>query len=255
MKKKIVALCLCVALAVVAIGGATLAYFTDTKSADNTFTVGNVKIDLIEQQRKVENGEKTTTLEAFENQKILMPIVGSAQDKKDTLGMPVAKNYVDKMITVKNTGNSSAYVRVYMAVPKALEDKNNESGNFTNSILHVNYDTTDFSKNWAKEVFVGTRTIGDVVHNVYYRQYNVILAANTETAGRAYEGLYLDKRVDMNDTGEYTMEGTKIDDFDLSKGVTIPVFAVAVQSEGFDNANAAFTAAFDAGYTPWGNIA
>lgn len=48
MKKKIVALCLCIALAVVAIGGATLAYFTDTKTATNTFTVGNVKITLTE---------------------------------------------------------------------------------------------------------------------------------------------------------------------------------------------------------------
>ena len=50
MKKKIVALCLCVALAVVAIGGATLAYFTDTKTATNTFTVGNVEIQLLESQ-------------------------------------------------------------------------------------------------------------------------------------------------------------------------------------------------------------
>lgn len=49
MKKKIVALCLCIALAVVAIGGATLAYFTDTTPAvKNTFTVGNVDIDLTE---------------------------------------------------------------------------------------------------------------------------------------------------------------------------------------------------------------
>ena len=49
MKKKIVALCLCIALAVVAIGGATLAYFTDTPTAKvNTFTVGNVDIDLTE---------------------------------------------------------------------------------------------------------------------------------------------------------------------------------------------------------------
>ena len=48
MKKKITAICLCVALLAVAIVGATLAYFTDTKSATNTFTVGNVKIDLIE---------------------------------------------------------------------------------------------------------------------------------------------------------------------------------------------------------------
>ena len=48
MKKKITAICLCVALLAVAIVGATLAYFTDTKSATNTFTVGNVKINLIE---------------------------------------------------------------------------------------------------------------------------------------------------------------------------------------------------------------
>lgn len=254
MKKKIVALCLCVALAVVAIGGATLAYFTDTDNETNTFTVGNVKIELIEQQRKVENGEKTTTLEDFANNKVLMPIVGSAQGDKDSIGMPIAKNYVDKMITVKNTGNSSAYVRVYMAVPKALEDKNNAAGNFTNSILHVNYDITERSKNWDREVFVGTQTIDGVAHNVYYRQYNVILNANAETEGRAYEGLYLDKRVDMKD-GKYTMEGIEISGYDLSKGVNIPVFAVAVQSEGFDSANAAFTAAFDASYTPWGNIA
>ena len=49
MKKKIVALCLCIALAVVAIGGATLAYFTDkTTEVKNTFTVGKVDIDLWE---------------------------------------------------------------------------------------------------------------------------------------------------------------------------------------------------------------
>ena len=70
MKKKIVALCLCVALAVIAIGGATLAYFTDRDNADNTFTVGNVKIDLIEQQRG-EDG-----LEDFEQNKKLYPSGG-----------------------------------------------------------------------------------------------------------------------------------------------------------------------------------
>ena len=50
MKKKITALCLCVALLAVAVVGASLAYFTDTKSATNTFTVGNVKIELLESQ-------------------------------------------------------------------------------------------------------------------------------------------------------------------------------------------------------------
>lgn len=51
MKKKILSLCLVVALAATAIIGGTLAYFTDTDNATNTFTTANVKIDLIEQQR------------------------------------------------------------------------------------------------------------------------------------------------------------------------------------------------------------
>ena len=66
MKKKITAICLCVALLAVAIVGATLAYFTDTKSATNTFTVGNVKIKLLESSLHRENagfanGETSTS--------------------------------------------------------------------------------------------------------------------------------------------------------------------------------------------------
>ena len=48
MKKKITAIFLCVALVAIAVVGASLAYFTDTDSAKNTFTVGNVKIQLLE---------------------------------------------------------------------------------------------------------------------------------------------------------------------------------------------------------------
>lgn len=48
MKKKLTAIALIVALLAVAVIGGTLAYFTDTDSADNVFTVGNVRIDLTE---------------------------------------------------------------------------------------------------------------------------------------------------------------------------------------------------------------
>ena len=59
-KKKILVLALSIAMiAILAVGG-SLAYFTSTDDAENTFTIGNVKIDLIEQQR----GEKG--LEEFE---------------------------------------------------------------------------------------------------------------------------------------------------------------------------------------------
>lgn len=48
MKKKIIALCLIVALAATAVIGGTLAYFTDTDEATNVFTTGNVDISLTE---------------------------------------------------------------------------------------------------------------------------------------------------------------------------------------------------------------
>lgn len=48
MKKKITAIALAVCLVAVAIVGGSLAYFTDTEEATNTFEVGNVDITLTE---------------------------------------------------------------------------------------------------------------------------------------------------------------------------------------------------------------
>ena len=92
MKKKITAIFLCVALVAIAIVGASLAYFTDTDKETNTFTVGNVKIDLIEQQHG-ENGPVP-----FVQGKTLVP--GKSNDG----------NAVSKIATVKNTGENDAWV-------------------------------------------------------------------------------------------------------------------------------------------------
>lgn len=48
MKKKLTAVALIVCMLAIMLVGASLAYFTDTQTADNTFTVGNVKIKLEE---------------------------------------------------------------------------------------------------------------------------------------------------------------------------------------------------------------
>ena len=64
MKKKVLALCVAVSLITVAIIGGTLAYFTDTDEATNTFTVGSVSIDLIESQYHRVNAGKGYTTEA-----------------------------------------------------------------------------------------------------------------------------------------------------------------------------------------------
>lgn len=260
MKKKIVALCLCVALAVVAIGGATLAYFTDTKTANNTFAVGNVQIKLIEQQRG-ENG-----LVPFEQGKKLYPIVGSAQGEKDALGMPTAKNYVDKMVTIQNTGSEKAYIRAYFAIPSALDD-GYETFNAGMNVLHFNFgnkvvngaisSTEGVEWMWthgSKWNYFET-TIDGIKYNVYYADYYQAVDAGATTE-QLVQGVYLDKSFDIKDGKCYAFgkEVTLDDGWDWNN-VSCPVFAVACQAEGFDNATAAMDAAFGANYNPWGTTA
>ena len=255
MKKKIVALCLCVALAVVAIGGATLAYFTDTDEATNTFTAGGVKIALVEQQRSADH----KTLVSFEQNKNLMPIVGSAQGEQETVGgvkLPTAKNYVDKIMTIKNTGKSDAYVRIFVAVPTALQ--NGQTPNAPRyDVLHWNFNGDSCAEGqWTDEIVVANPTMIDgVEYKIYSRTYTTALKANEVTATPAYIGFYLDKTVDMTADGEYTMNwgnGPETINYDLSQGVKIPVFAQAIQAEGFASAEAAF-AASGLPTNPWAN--
>ena len=258
MKKKILTICLIVALAATAIIGGTLAYFTDKDEATNTFTAGGVKIDLIEQERNGQGG-----LQDFTQDKVLMPIVGSAQGEKDALGQPVAANYVDKMVTIKNTGKSAAYVRAYFAIPSALDDGFEESFNASMNILHFNFGNangaTTYNNQWlwgsvAKPNHSGWNyfetTIDDVSYNVYFADYYQPLPAG-ETTEQFISGVYLDSHVDMKD-GKYI--DTRFPNADLSiLGGTVkcPVMAVAVQAEGFDTVDAAITAAFGADYNPF----
>ena len=261
MKKKITALCLCVALLAVAVVGASLAYFTDTDNADNTFTVGNVAIDLIEQERDGKGG-----LKAFENGKKLSPIVGSAQGEKDDYGMPTAKNYVDKMVTIQNTGSEAAYIRAYFAIPAALDD-GYETFNAGLNTLHFNFgnkvvngvisSTEGVEWKWthgSKWNYFET-TIGNIKYNVYYADYYKALDPNATTE-QLVQGVYLDKSFDMKDGKAYAFgKELTVDEGWNWNEISCRVFAVACQADGFDNAADAITAAFGANYNPWGTPA
>ena len=261
MKKKILALSMCIALAAIAIVGASLAYFTDTKSATNTFTVGNVKIQLIEKERDGNGGTKD-----FTQNKKLYPIVGSAQGEKDALGMPTAKNYVDKMVTIKNDGSEKAYIRAFFAIPSAL-DNGYETFNAGMNILHFNFgnkvvngaiSSTEgvewiwkHGDNWN---YFETEIDG-IKYNVYYADYYQAVEADATTE-QLVQGVYLDKSFDIKDGKCYAFgKEVTLDDGWNWNSVSCPVFAIACQAEGFDNAAAAMDAAFGANYNPWGTTA
>lgn len=260
MKKKLTLVVTCIVLVAAMVIGGTLAYFTDKDDATNTFAVGNVSIDLIEQQRG-ENG-----LVPFEQGKKLYPIVGSAQGEKDEYGMPIAKNYVDKMVTIKNTGSEKAYIRAYFAIPSALDD-GYETFNAGLNVLHFNFgnkvvngaisSTEGVEWIWThgdKWNYFET-TINGIKYNVYYADYYQAVDAGATTE-QLVQGVYLDKSFDLKDGKCYAFgkEVTLDDGWDWNN-VSCPVFAVACQAEGFDNATAAMEAAFGANYNPWGGAA
>ena len=117
MKKKILALCLVVALAATAIVGGTLAYFTDNDNATNTFTVGNVDITLTEP-----NWEGSGSQDAPE----VYPSEALAKDP-----------------TVKNDGANPCFVRIKVTGLDCLGD----AGMIT---YRTNYVANKLGDNWEK---------------------------------------------------------------------------------------------------------
>lgn len=261
-KRRILAIAMSLCIVAILAVGASLAYFTDTDNATNTFTVGNVKIQLIEEERDGNGGKKE-----FTQNKKLYPIVGSAQGDKDALGMPTAKNYVDKMVTIQNTGSEKAYIRAYFAIPSAL-DNGYEDFNAGLNVLHFNFgnkvaeDGTITSTEGAEWIWThGSKwnyfetEIGGIKYNVYYADYYQAVDAGATTE-QLIQGVYLDKSFDMKDGKCYAFgEEVTLDDGWDWNNVSCTVFAIACQAEGFDDAETAITAAFGAQYNPWGTTA
>jgi len=247
MKKKIVALCLVVALVATAVVSGTLAYFTDTDEATNTFTSGNVKI---EQNEKDRNGK------AFVQGQKLMPIV---DDKKDENGYHLGANYIDKIVTVSNTGTEAAYIRTHIAIPAALDD-GPTTFDAGKNILHWNgasANDTFGAANWGGDIendwYFGVSTkeadwpgnagnwnfyrtkVDGVDYNVYVATHASAVEKDKTTAPNLF-GLYLDKDVDYNE-GKYYDQNDKEINFDLTQ-TKVLVVSEAVQAGGFDETNA-----------------
>lgn len=241
--KRTLALVLTIAIcATMALGG-TLAFLTDTEEKLNIMTVGRVDIDLIEQQRTEVGGD----LEDFADGKQLLPMPGSAQGDKDKWGLPIAKNYVDKIVNVYNKGNTPAYVRVIVGVPADLEgdtaNKNALHWNVGNRFTSEgNYDGKE-NPGYADIAYAEHLRAANVDgedYNVYVFTYKTALEPKTQTKAAAFVGFYLDGKVDWDDeTGKYYLGDAEID-YDLSQGVMIPVVAQAVQADGFNSAEEAF---------------
>ena len=277
MKKKITALCLCVALLAVAVVGASLAYFTDTKSATNTFTVGNVKIDLIESKYHREGNDnsgdatipdpthKVTVDDGMQYVKTGHTMFTNDEIKAD------AETYKEEYLNVKgqnmvpgrgvakcpyvvNTGANDAYIRIRVMIPSAA---NNDfvgvtaGGVITNQWCSSSISTGEFidgkGGGWTNAPAIERNVEKDgMKYDVYTFTRTEPLAAGAMTEWNVWNFIGINKTATSADIQKAIEAGAiKVVETDGgAKTMTLNVLveADAIQSEGFADAAAAWAA-------------
>ena len=264
MKKKVTALCLCVALLAVAVVGASLAYFTDTKSATNTFTVGNVKIDLIESRFHREGNDNsgdtsipdptqtasgmkyvTDGHKAFTDDEIK----ADAEKYSEYIAergknMVPGRNFA-KCPYVVNTGANDAYVRIRVMAPHDYE------GSYRGFINSMFCSTATASgefqhgangENWPVVEKNAYTDENGLQYDVYTFTRTEPLKAGAMTEWNVWNFVGIGKNVTSADIEKAIENGviTKDDNGELSLNVLVQ--ADAIQAEGFANATEAWTA-------------
>lgn len=260
-KKSILMAAIAVMLVAVLVVGGTLAYFTDTKSATNTFTVGNVKIELLEsglhrENAGIANGE-TSDSELWSNvekqgsgntspYKAGDTFYTDAQIEADAatyncqnVRLLPGESY-HKMPYVKNTGANDAYVRIRVMIPANLDTAMLNSSMYTSSAVGENKSvkTQEFTMDYDS---TGTVERDGVKYNVYTFTRIAPLKAGEMTYWNAWGTIHMDTTVTNELIASLFGEGKA-----YANGVfPVLVEADAIQADGFADAAAAFTA-FDA---------
>lgn len=210
--KKILIICICViAVLTVSVVG-TLAYLTDTDSAVNTFTIGQVYISVDETKVNVDGTPVTGANRVKANEYHILP------------GMKYTK---DPTVTVDG-GSEDAYVRMILMVHNASD---------VQEIL-TKYNLGDFSvliSGWDKEIWMYEGFHEDSNANTIsfeFRYKEIVTKNDTDTKLPAlFDTLIV--------PGEITGEEMK-DLYD--GGFKMEVFGHAIQAMGFDTEDAAWDA-------------
>ena len=273
MKKKLTAIFLCVALVAIAIVGASLAYFTDTDSAKNTFTVGNVEIQLLESQYHRVNAGKGNAIGQTE------PLMGGylwaadvdmqgtpentpnyvtsgevwdglyfsdaqieadAALYKDSYFAEHSKNMVPganvrKNPYVKNTGDSDAYIRIRTLIPVSLFEVIDKGPSYwTTTAMNEGQVTSNAVDTYNTS---GPAAVKQVDRNgIKYYEYDFTFVKAVKPGELTFWNVWGNIAINKDATAE-----------DLANVVSFDVIfeADAIQADGFADAAAAF-AAFDA---------
>lgn len=214
MKKKLTLVVTCIVLVAAMVIGGTLAYFTDSKTATNTFTMGNVNIKLDETDIKNPEGDRVTS---------------NAYDVYP--GEVVTKDPI-----VHNTGKNGAYIRATVNVYNWMNLVAAYYPDFKETFPNDGYKAAlnllvgELGEGWSVvDVVAGdTFTIGQFDAK-FVLKYDGVLAADADTTAMF----------------QTVTIPAGIDNANASSFQSVKVVAQAIQADGFDSWEAAF-AAYDA---------
>ena len=268
MKKKLTVIFLCVALAAIAIVGASLAYFTDTKSAKNTFTVGNVKINLIESRfhrQGNDNSGDDSIPDPTGTASGMKYLNDGAKAFTDEEIKEDAKTYKESYLAVKgenmvpgrgvakcpyvvNTGANDAYIRIRVMIPSAANNDFvdvKEGGVITNQWCGTSLLCGEFQHGlkggtWPVVVKAGVTKDG-VTYDEYTFTRTEPLAAGKMTEWNVWNFIGINEEATSADI-QKAIDAGAITATDDTMTLNVLVEADAIQSEGFANAAAAWAA-------------
>ena len=225
MKKKILSIALVVAMVAVIAAG-SLAYFTDTDSKDNVFTVGNVDITL---------NEKNADGTPFTQNQKLYPGTKT-------------QNNIPKIVTVTNNqGSENAYMWAEIWIPSALDDgdDNSPTAPGLGNSLHFNYARNVVE---TKAKYLGSKEINGAMYNgyVHFVENDTAKAAG-ETTGALLDQVYMDKDVVQGENGYLLTDGKT----DYTGSWDIVVYGVGIQASGFNSITDAISAYYTKNVTEY----
>ena len=237
MKKKILVACLCVALAVLTVAGTTLAYLTSTDKVENTFTVGNVAINL-DEAKVAENGTAVTPAERVKgNNYKLMP--GHTYTKDPTV--TVLEGSEEAYVRMKVTFNNATEIIAMCTDPEYAEDGPTGVENAFPLIRMVKFVEVNAAK-WDGIIPDNMVETGDMLAEAKYFAYDK--AADTltyyfyynETVAAPDGNVVLPVLFDSITVPEWVTgeQLAKLNNFQ------IVAVAEAIQADGFASANAAW---------------
>ena len=238
-KRKALLLSLCAVLLVVASVMGTMAYLADSKTVTNTFTIGQVKIDLDE--AKVDtNGNPVTPAERVkENAYKLMP--GHTYTKDPTV--TVKKGSEDSYVRLKVTFNNATQIIALCTDPTYAEDGPTGVENAYPLIRMVKFVEANLPK-WdgiIPDNMVDTEELlADAKYFVYDKANDTLTYYfyYTETVAAPENDVKLATLFDKITVPEWVTgdQLAKLSDFKIT------VVAEAIQADSFANADAAWAA-------------